>query len=119
VRSDTEDAVSSITRAVLEESPFGSVAVRAVTVFEGSGPDDESYLHLVISAADPPSDQGTWPRDDVFRLRSRVHELASQIEAELPRIVVDLFPEHADEPEEETGNESDTALANRLDDSGS
>lgn len=106
--------IDSIRRTIIGESPFGDVAVRDVQALEESGPDDETYLHFMVSAGDPDPASGTWPLDDVLSLRWRVLELANQSDVDLPSIVVDVYPEH-DDAEETPDAEQDAGLADRLD----
>lgn len=65
-----QEAIGAITETILQESPFGDVVVKVVTVSEGSGPDERPYLHVIVSAADPDPKNGTWSREAVFALRS-------------------------------------------------
>lgn len=109
-----QEEIGRIVSTLLDESPFGEVTVRVVSVLEGTGPDDLPYLIFVVSAGDPSSQTGTWARDDVFLLRSRVGELAAESDVELPRIVVQIHPEHVDE-DEGSDEEQDAELADRLD----
>lgn len=109
-----QDALSGIVEAILNESPFGDVAVRAVIVTEGIGPDDKPYLHLTVSAADPDPERATWSREGVFALRSRVSELAARTPVDLPQLVVDVYPESADDFEGDS-DEQDARLAEDLD----
>jgi hypothetical protein len=97
MQSAVATAIESIRRTILDESPYGGVAVRDIRTLEEPGPDDETYVHFVVSARDPDPEPGTWPHDDVFRLRLRVLELANQSDVDLPRVVVDVYPEHEDE----------------------
>lgn len=113
MNTGVQDAIHRITKAVLDESPFGEVVVRSVVVTEGTGPDDLAYLTVTVSAEDPDGRVGTWARDDVFQLRSRVSELAAESDVELPRIVVQVHPQHADD--DGSDEEQDSALADRLD----
>jgi hypothetical protein len=117
VRTAVNDAIAAITAAILRESPFGDVAVAVVNVQEGTGPHDRPYLHFVVSASDPDPQRGTWSREGVFALRSRVNELAAQVPTELPQIVVDVYPESADD-EEGSAAEQESSLAQDLDDPG-
>lgn len=110
--------IDSIRKAIEEESPFGGVVVRDVQALEEWGPDDETYLHFMVSAEDPDPEPGTWPIDDVLALRLRVLKLANQSDVDLPRIVVDVYPEHED-AEEASDAEQDVGLAKRLDEAAS
>ena len=114
MRSASQDALTEIIETILRESPFGDVAASAVVVTEGIGPDDEPYLHLTVSAADPDPERGTWSREGVFALRSRVSELAARTPVELPPLVVDVYPESADDLEGDA-DQQDAQLAEDLD----
>lgn len=117
MRTAVNEAITAVADTIRNESPFGDVAVAIVTVLEGTGPDDQPYLHFVVSASDPDPQRGTWSREGVFALRSRVNELAAQIPLELPQIVVDVYPESADD-EEGTPAQQESSLAQDLDDAG-
>jgi hypothetical protein len=108
--------IDVICKQIISESPFGAVAIRGVRAVEESGPDDETYLHFMVSAADPDLASGTWPIDDVMSLRWRVLKLANESDAEFPSIVVDVYPEHEDAEE---SSEQDSTLARRLDEAAS
>lgn len=109
-----QEVIEQIASALREESPFGEVIVRQVTVLAGTGPDDLAYLRFLVSVEDPDGERGTWDREDVFQLRSRVSELAAESDVELPRIVVQVRPRHLDD-DEGSSEEQDSALADRLD----
>jgi hypothetical protein len=118
VQTAVATEIDSIRRTIIDESPFGDVAVRDVRTLEESGPDDETYLHFMVSARDPDPGSGTWPLDDVLSLRWRVLELANKSDVDLPSIVVDVYPEH-DDAEEAPDAEQDAGLAERLDEAAS
>lgn len=85
--------VDAIRDKILSES-FGTLRIRDVRAREQAGFDDDgAYVQLVVYAEDPPAGEQTWPVLDIFKLRSRVGELASESEVELPQIVVDVHPQ--------------------------
>jgi hypothetical protein len=89
--------------------------VRDVIVAEGTGPDDGPYLHVLVKAADPDPNRGTWSRDGVFALRSLVGELAARSAADLPSIIVDVYPE-SETVDDDDDVETSAALAQDLGD---
>lgn len=111
-----KDALGTITETILRESPFGDVTVHSVIVTEGTGPDDEPYLHFTVTAEDPDPKAGTWSRESVFALRRRVRELAAEAPEELPMILVDVHPATEDDlADDDDAAADDAALAEDLD----
>jgi hypothetical protein len=91
--------VDAIGDRILSESPFGDVTIRDVRAREQAGfGGDGDYVHLVVYADDPEVGADTWSRNDVFELRRRVLQLASESDIELPQIVVDVYPKRDAEP---------------------
>lgn len=91
----------AITPTLVEESKrgeFGSIEVYSARVAERLGPDDEPYIHVEVSVSDPREGADTWPTEDAFKLRTRVHDLAVENEFDLTKVVVvDLYPLHDDD----------------------
>jgi hypothetical protein len=99
MQSAAVNGIDAIRDQILNESPFGDVRIsdvrtRAEASFDG---DDDAYVHLVVYAEDPGAGADTWPVQDVLKLRQRVLELAVESDADLPRIVVDVYPQREDE----------------------
>jgi hypothetical protein len=116
MQTEVASEIDVIRRQIISESSFGAVAVRDVRAVEESGPDDETYLHFMVYAADPDPASGTWPIDDVMKLRWRVLKLANESDTDFPSIVVDVYPEHEDTEE---SSDQDSTLARRLDEAAS
>jgi hypothetical protein len=89
--------VDAIRDRILNESPFGDVRIRDVRAREQTGFNDDAYVHLVVYAEDPAAGADTWPVRDVFELRRRVLELATESDVDLPQIVVDVYPQRESE----------------------
>ena len=99
--------VDAIKDRILNESPFGDVKVRDIRAQEQADFDDNDYVHLVVYAEDPVAGEDTWPLNDVFELRQRVLELATESDIDLPQIVVDIYPQR-DAPHLAAGKSTDS-----------
>lgn len=97
MQSAATNGIDAIKDKLLEERSFGEVKIRDIRAREHAGFDDDSYVHLVVYVDDPAAGKDTWPVLDVFKLRQRVSELASESDVELPQIVVDVYPQHQTE----------------------
>lgn len=101
--------LDEIKATILKESPFGEVRIRDVRAHERADFDDGEYVQVSVYADDPPAGSDTWPVLDVFRLKQRVLQLATESDVDLPQIVVDVYPR--DEDEEADGRGGRDSLA--------
>jgi hypothetical protein len=98
----------------LKGREFGSIRVVGVDGELAIDQDGDAVLRLRLTLSDPPGDDATWPLDDVDALQQDAQRLVGEVDAELPFVVTELYPESPDS-EEDISDGSADGLSRALD----
>jgi hypothetical protein len=98
----------------LKARKYGSIRVVDVDGELAIDQDGDAVLRLRLTLSDPPGEDATWSLDDVDALQQEAQRLVGEVDAELPFVVTELYPESPDS-EEDTGDGSADGLSRALD----
>jgi hypothetical protein len=103
--------LAELGRRLIERGPFGSIRVRHADAELTTDHEGDPVVRVRLTVSDPPAGDSTWSLDDVDALRQETVRLAQEADADLPYVVLALYPETPDDERSEEEDEGELGRA--------